>query len=153
MLDYVVLILDKTSIALCYSLICSKLDYAINNVVFKLLMHFKKDHSNIKIMLLRYFVQFNTLNISHNSFCFVEGNNASRCSWGKWSEWIQCSESCGTGCKVRSRTKTVVESVNGTCTGGDKETEKCQIRNNHCEPILGTWSPLQKIYCISYISS
>ena len=39
---------------------------------------------------------------------------------------------------MRTRAKTVVESVDGTCSGGDKEREKCQVRDNHCEPVSGT---------------
>jgi len=54
---------------------------------------------------------------------------------GQWGEWSQCSESCGTGFKVRSRAKTGVKSVDGTRTGKDEEREECRIRNNHCEPI------------------
>ena len=72
--------------------------------------------------------------------CIVEENKVQPidCSWGKWGEWGQCSESCGTGFKVRTRAKTVMESVDGTCTGEDKDRQKCQIRNNRCEPVSGT---------------
>ena len=70
------------------------------------------------------------------------------CSWGKWSEWSQCSESCGTGFWERTRAKTVVESVNGTCSGGEKDTQPCQIRTNHCEPLSGTKSILHKEFIV-----
>ena len=65
----------------------------------------------------------------------------------EWSEWSPCSESCGTGFKVRARAKIVVESGAGTSTTEEKDTEQCQERNNNCEPISGTKSPLEMIYC------
>ena len=47
-----------------------------------------------------------------------------------WSEWGQCSESCGTGFRER------------ICSGllFFKEREKCQARSNNCETISGTQS-------------
>ena len=49
----------------------------------------------------------------------------------KWSDWSECSESCGTGFKVRTRAK----SGDGKGKGEEKEIEQCKIRNNQCEEV------------------
>jgi len=54
------------------------------------------------------------------------------CSWSKWG---QCSESCGNGFMERVRTNTAGKSGKDSCMGLPKETKRCQIRNNNCEPL------------------
>ena len=61
------------------------------------------------------------LNNTSSFYCIVE-----------CSEWSHCSESCGTGFRVR------------TC-GKNEVREPCQERTNNCEPVSGTKSPLKKI--------
>ena len=56
------------------------------------------------------------------------------CSWSKWG---QCSESCGNGFMERVRTNTAGKSGKDSCMGLPKETKRCQIRNNNCEPLPG----------------
>jgi len=64
-------------------------------------------------------------------------NKPINCRWGKWKDWSPCSESCGKGFWEKTRAKEVVESAGGTCSGGEKETQPCQIRTNVCEPLPG----------------
>ena len=58
--------------------------------------------------------------------------------WSKWSDWGQCSESCGNGFMFRVRNNTAGQSGKESCIGLPKETKRCQIRNNNCDPLPGT---------------
>jgi len=52
---------------------------------------------------------------------------------GKWSDWSECSESCGSGFQVKTRK--VFCKVKKNCKDEEKETRQCQIRNNQCEDV------------------
>ena len=54
----------------------------------------------------------------------------------EWNDWVSgdCSEPCGTGLQINTRTKKVVEKDGGTCTGQDTEVEECKIKE--CAGIL-----------------
>ena len=47
--------------------------------------------------------------------------------WTSWSSWIECSVTCGTEEKTRSRTCTNPEPAYGgdECTGDDTKTRSC----------------------------
>ena len=49
---------------------------------------------------------------------------AIHCEWDEWTLG-ECSDSCGTGTRTNTRTKTVVEANGGTCTGQPTEIEPC----------------------------
>ena len=48
-----------------------------------------------------------------------------------WSDWVsrECSKSCGTGFRVNTRSRHVVEAHGGSCPGESVETEICNTDN------------------------
>ena len=62
------------------------------------------------------------------------------CKWAKWQEWDACSQSCGTGKKVRVRVKELKEKNGGLCKGSYREESVCNT--NLCpQPCKwGAWS-------------
>merc|ERR1712080_222984 len=60
----------------------------------------------------------------------------------EWNDWVigECSDSCGTGTRTNTRTKSVVEANGGTCTGQPSEVEEC---NTHPCPIDCEWGDWQ----------
>ena len=48
----------------------------------------------------------------------------------EWNDWIlgECSQTCGTGTRTNTRTKSIVEEHGGTCTGQTSEIESCNIQ-------------------------
>ncbi|XP_021339055.1 coadhesin-like isoform X2 [Mizuhopecten yessoensis] len=57
--------------------------------------------------------------------------------WGTWTEWTDCSVSCGEG--VASRTRICDNSAGGECIGTSSETKVCQHRFK-CYDSWGDWS-------------
>ena len=51
---------------------------------------------------------------------------AVQCVWDDWNIGA-CSKSCGTGTRTNNRTKLIVESGGGNCTGQHTETEVCGV--------------------------
>ena len=51
------------------------------------------------------------------------------CAWEKFSEWTDCSATCGCSIKTRSRTEAIQASNGGApCTGVARETQHCQTQ-------------------------
>ena len=50
------------------------------------------------------------------------------CMWGLWSEWSECSKSCGKGNRSRKREYDVKEKTKTTCTGSSEEDEDCNYQ-------------------------
>ena len=45
--------------------------------------------------------------------------------WNDWTEWSECSKTCGAGLKTMTRTKSVEESGGGICEGIDEDEMIC----------------------------
>ncbi|VDH96262.1 Hypothetical predicted protein [Mytilus galloprovincialis] len=77
----------------------------------------------------------NTTNIEtcNEDPCPIDGN------WSGWSEWEECSVTCGGGLKIRNRTCSNPEPQFGGkyCTGNDTHISNCA--DNPC-PIDGNWT-------------
>jgi len=65
-------------------------------------------------------------------------NESVDCAWRKWSEWTDCSQTCGGGMTSRNRT-VHWESANGgqQCQGNPQQSELCN--SHHC-PIDCVWN-------------
>ena len=65
--------------------------------------------------------------------------------WSVWTSWSDCSEACGDGESIRSRTCTEPSPLNGSrnCTGEDLESRFCKLRE--CSGIVY----LQVLICSS----
>ena len=62
------------------------------------------------------------------------------CKLSLWNKWSECSKTCGTGERTRSREKEIKETNGGKCEDPLNEEEKCNI--TQCpEPCkLGEWT-------------
>ena len=63
------------------------------------------------------------LNVLKSSLSYT----AIHCEWNIWVTG-DCSEPCGTGLQINTRTKNVVEKDGGTCTGQPTEEVVCKIK-------------------------
>ena len=50
------------------------------------------------------------------------------CDWAEWTTGTECTVSCGTGTRTKTRTKNVEEQHGGACTGADTEQEDCNTQ-------------------------
>ena len=51
------------------------------------------------------------------------------CQWASWTDWGQCSETCGNGSKTRTREKAQVAMYNGEdCQGNNTEIKECNLK-------------------------
>merc|ERR1712126_402959 len=67
----------------------------------------------------------------------LNARTTNECNWSNWGMWGKCSESCGNGFMERVRTNKAGKSDKEDCICLSKETKRCQIRNNNCEPLPG----------------
>ena len=47
------------------------------------------------------------------------------CEWGSWGSWSDCSASCGSGTRTRTRSKIRTELLSKLCDGDSSESETC----------------------------
>ena len=53
---------------------------------------------------------------------------AIRGKWGPWSDWSDCSEDCGEGIEIRTRSIAIPAQNGGApCTGPSEETRSCNL--------------------------
>jgi len=59
----------------------------------------------------------------------------------EWNDWVlgECSDSCGTGTRTNTRTKSVVEANGGTCTGQNSEVEACNTNPCLIDCVWDDW--------------
>eukprot|EP00746_Dinoflagellata_sp_MGD_P141678 gnl/MRDRNA2_/MRDRNA2_74752_c0_seq1.p1 gnl/MRDRNA2_/MRDRNA2_74752_c0~~gnl/MRDRNA2_/MRDRNA2_74752_c0_seq1.p1 ORF type:complete len:1278 (+),score=126.06 gnl/MRDRNA2_/MRDRNA2_74752_c0_seq1:196-4029(+) len=64
------------------------------------------------------------------------------CSWSQWSDFNQCSMTCGLGTQQRVRNHMLKPLYGGsTCLGGESEVRDCQIAENcPIDCVWGDWS-------------
>ena len=60
------------------------------------------------------------------------------CEWNIWTEWSNCSSSCGGGTQVKTRQILIPEAYGGTnCTGTNELIQNCNI-NITCNDTKGS---------------
>ena len=88
-------------------------------------------------------VKISFVGIAEEGKLKIKARASNDCIWGKWG---QCSESCGYGFRERVLLNADRASCKENFAGQRKQTEKCRVRNNNCEPISsGNQSNLQDI--------
>ena len=63
------------------------------------------------------------MQIHHFKYCFLVN-----CTWTDW-ESTECTVSCGTGTRTKTRTKSVEEKYGGICAGDATEQENCNTQD------------------------
>ena len=51
------------------------------------------------------------------------------CVWNTWTTWSECSQTCAGGIKTKTRSKAIIESGGGSCTGIDINEETGEDRD------------------------
>uniref|UniRef100_A0A7M5V4H0 VWFA domain-containing protein n=1 Tax=Clytia hemisphaerica TaxID=252671 RepID=A0A7M5V4H0_9CNID len=71
-------------------------------------------------------------------YCPIDG------SWGHWSDYSECSATCGKGYQIRTR-KCLHQKYSGKyCEGYDKEKKYCQVKYCPVDGYWGSWSAYSK---------
>ena len=71
------------------------------------------------------------------------------CQWSIWSQYSECTKSCGGGTQFKSRIKIIPESDGGTCLGEYVVTTNCNIQS--CQGKLTMY--LQLLMCTWFLKS
>ena len=71
------------------------------------------------------------------------------CLWSPWSEWTECSTSCGRGMKERQRSVVLQELNGGSCPGRFKEFLDCE--EEECNEEVTTMMNINNITGTSWV--
>ena len=55
-------------------------------------------------------------------------NSPENCTWGEWSSWETCSQTCGGGSQIRTRSVSEQAKRGGSCPGQSSELQGCNTQ-------------------------
>jgi len=79
---------------------------------------------------------------SESGECVLQEHCPVDCQWSDWSDWHQCSVTCGQGLSNRNRTRTIYEEHGGqACYGTADDEAICDAGNCPHDCIYSDWGP------------